>query len=171
MAWTTPATWTAGQIVNASDLNTQIRDNENYLLNGIARANLVRVGGANYTTASVTMVDVDAANLILTLASVASGRIKAEATFSIFGSSAGAIGGFFDLIMDSTTRSGGGGNIGSSYCISGAINVVDRFITVVGEWTGLSAGSHNVKLQWCAAAGTIGMGNNGIPISMRAWEA
>lgn len=27
MAWTTPRTWTVGQLVNAADLNEQVRDN------------------------------------------------------------------------------------------------------------------------------------------------
>lgn len=36
-AWTTPATWLANQIVSATDLNTQIRDNENHLSEQISR--------------------------------------------------------------------------------------------------------------------------------------
>lgn len=31
MAWTTPRTWTIGQLVSATDLNEQIRDNLNHL--------------------------------------------------------------------------------------------------------------------------------------------
>lgn len=31
MAWTTPLTWTVGQVVTAAQLNQQIRDNENFL--------------------------------------------------------------------------------------------------------------------------------------------
>jgi len=31
IAWTTPRTWTAGETVTAAELNTHIRDNENYL--------------------------------------------------------------------------------------------------------------------------------------------
>lgn len=31
MAWTTPATWVDGQVVNATDMNTQVRDNANAL--------------------------------------------------------------------------------------------------------------------------------------------
>lgn len=37
MAWTAPATWSVGQVVNAADLNTHIRDNLNYL-KGVAGA-------------------------------------------------------------------------------------------------------------------------------------
>lgn len=32
MAWTTPRTWSIGQLVNAADLNEQIRDNLNHLI-------------------------------------------------------------------------------------------------------------------------------------------
>ncbi len=31
MAWTTPRTWTVGQLVNAEDLNEQVRDNLTHL--------------------------------------------------------------------------------------------------------------------------------------------
>lgn len=31
MSWTTPITWTTGQVVTAANLNTHIRDNENFL--------------------------------------------------------------------------------------------------------------------------------------------
>jgi len=31
MAWTTPVTWAIGQLVTASDMNAQVRDNLNHL--------------------------------------------------------------------------------------------------------------------------------------------
>lgn len=36
MAWTTPRTWTPGDMVTASLLNTEIRDNESYLIGDAA---------------------------------------------------------------------------------------------------------------------------------------
>jgi len=41
MAWTTPITWTTGYVATASDLNTHIRDNEDYLKTEADTINLV----------------------------------------------------------------------------------------------------------------------------------
>lgn len=41
MAWTTPITWSTAQIVTATELNEQVRDNENFLYDSL---NLVTVG-------------------------------------------------------------------------------------------------------------------------------
>lgn len=35
MAWTTPRTWIAGELVKETDLNAQIRDNQNILITSI----------------------------------------------------------------------------------------------------------------------------------------
>mgnify|MGYP003422360300 CR=1 FL=1 len=40
MAWTTPITWTAGQVVDEDDLNEQIRDNMNFLNTAVGDAGL-----------------------------------------------------------------------------------------------------------------------------------
>lgn len=36
MAWTTPRTWTTGELVTAAMMNEQLRDNENYLKDAVA---------------------------------------------------------------------------------------------------------------------------------------
>ena len=35
MAWTTPLTWTAGELVTAAIMNAHVRDNENAILGGL----------------------------------------------------------------------------------------------------------------------------------------
>src|SRR5258708_27288320 len=66
MRWTAPPTFTPGQVVTATDLNTYLRDNPNYLY---ARPNssIKRVNGSDYTTSSSTFVDIDGTNLSITL--------------------------------------------------------------------------------------------------------
>lgn len=68
MAWVTPRTWTVGQLVTASDLNEQIRDNFNHLKipidnNGkvaaLSSAYLGDLSGANLTGVVKTTVDND----------------------------------------------------------------------------------------------------------------
>ncbi len=41
MAWTTPLTWSTGYLATASDLNTHIRDNEDYLKTKADKLNLL----------------------------------------------------------------------------------------------------------------------------------
>lgn len=40
MAWTTPVTWVDGAVVDAADLNEQIRDNMTFLNTAVADAGL-----------------------------------------------------------------------------------------------------------------------------------
>src|SRR5713226_7938382 len=67
MGWSTPPTFVTGQLVGATDLNTYVRDNTNYLLarpkNAIKRDN-----NANYTSTSTSFVDIDGTNLVIVLA-------------------------------------------------------------------------------------------------------
>lgn len=65
MAWTTPRTWTLGQLVAANDLNEQIRDNFNHL------KLLVNNDGKIPELSSTYLANLSGANLtgVLTLAS------------------------------------------------------------------------------------------------------
>lgn len=53
MAWTTPRTWTVGEVVTAAELNEQIRDNVGYLydraVTGIVNSGGTIIGGSRYT--------------------------------------------------------------------------------------------------------------------------
>lgn len=70
MAWTAPATWSVGETVVASKMNTHIRDNLNYL-RGLAGAvninNSLGIGTADFTPANLLHVH---------STSVAAGKIK-----------------------------------------------------------------------------------------------
>ncbi len=66
MAWTAPKTWSVGETLTSSDMNTQIRDNMVALKE--PPTDLYEVNeGSDYTTAQTSFVDVDATNLKLTI--------------------------------------------------------------------------------------------------------
>lgn len=67
MSWSVPITWVAGQVVGASDLNTQLRDNMTYLLQR-PLANIFYTSGGNYTIGlQGSLVPVDATNVSMSL--------------------------------------------------------------------------------------------------------
>jgi hypothetical protein len=129
-------------------------------------ASLVREGVADYTTTLATFGDVDATNLILTL-STTTGRIMVEAAAAILYQANTEV--ELDLILDSTTRLGGTNGTARQ---GTAGTVFYGWWPIFGRFTGLSIGSHNIKLQFrVLTAGQTGtIKNNAYPILMRAWE-
>lgn len=68
MAWTTPKTWTIGELVTASDLNEQVRDNLNHLklavdddgkIPGLSATYLADLSGLNLTGIAKLAADND----------------------------------------------------------------------------------------------------------------
>jgi len=158
MPWTIPATFSPGQVVAASDLNSQLRDNELYLLAGRPMGYVMRQGVADYTTTSTTFVDVDATNLILTLALNGS-RVLVVATGTMEAAVAQDM--YFDWIVDSTTRAGGSNGVSQSNN-----NNQRQTFTALGFFSGLSAGVHTFKLQYRTVGGTATLHNNGQPLTL-----
>src|SRR5258706_5274648 len=90
MPWSTPPTFTSGQVITATDLNTYLRDNPNYLLSRPKNA-VKRDNNANYTTTSASFVDIDGTNLSITLSVSGSavllafsGTVNASSTHTAF---------------------------------------------------------------------------------------
>jgi len=162
MPWTTPQTWTPGQVVAASDLNSNIRDNGLYLFAGRPLGYIQRTGSADYSTISTSFVDVDAANLILNL-SVSSGRVivTASGTFAPPAGSSIAL----DWIVDSTTRAGGANGV-----LMTQLSNTPQVFTAMALFTGLSVGAHTFKLQYRVLSGTGSVYNNGVPLTLLALE-
>jgi hypothetical protein len=143
MAWTTPATWTPGQVVTATDLNTHLRDNLNFLL---SRPNNVikRDNNANYTTTATSFIDADGTNLKITLSITGSAVLLG---FTLMASNNSR----FDLLIDGTRYDSG--------ALEGLLGAPDASLTLAPVSAsvlvaGLSAGAHTFKLQWRATAGT-----------------
>ncbi len=65
MAWTTPKTWTTGELVTAADLNTHVRDN---LTAVFAPSNFQEAVGSStdFTTTSTSYVDITGMSVSIT---------------------------------------------------------------------------------------------------------
>ncbi len=142
MAWTTPKTWTTGDLVTAVDLNTHLRDNFN-ALKGVPSI------AANFSTTtwttSTAFVDIASAfNLNITVSE------GSRLLVCMWGSwSAGALGytSYLDLLIDSTRvgHSTDGlqqlnvSNYGEQYIIPFSILYVSSALT---------AGTHTIKPQY-----------------------
>jgi hypothetical protein len=139
--WHQPATWTVGQLVTATNLNEQLRDNLEFLKT--PPTSLYNLNQASdYTTTSTSFVDVDATNLSLTIVT-AGGDVLI--TFMGFGGSSGRI--YLDVAIDGVRMAGDDGFLASA-------NGVSTPVTLVALKQGLSAGSHTFKLQWKVNTGT-----------------
>jgi hypothetical protein len=148
--WTTPTTWNPGQVVSATDLNTHLRDNLNYLVSGFPMSMVVRNNAGNYTTTSTTFVDVDATNLIITI-TLQSGRAIIYAQCMCLGDAAAGDGMEIDIIVDSTTRAGN-----ATHGLFRVARTLRSHAAVFAVFTGLSVNaSHTFKLQFrTVGAGT-----------------
>jgi hypothetical protein len=144
MAWSTPPTFTSGQVITATDLNTYLRDNENYLLS--RPKNFVKHdNNADYTTTSSSFVDIDGTNLTITL-TLSGSAVLLSFTAVINDSSNQPA---FDFTVDGTRV---GGSTDGLMTISGGNG---RYCaTMVALVTGLSAAAHTFKVQWRAVSGT-----------------
>jgi hypothetical protein len=164
MAWTTPKDWTTNELVTAAMMTTHVRDNLNYLFSGYPIA-FATYSAANKTTISTTFVDIDATNLKLTL-DVKSGRaiLIAVGTWQ-HSSGAGAM--FADWYSTTLAQRAGDTNTG----LTGGVNSTSGVpCVVIGRFTGLTAGSHDFKLQWKVANGTGTMvsGTSGV-VTLLGW--
>jgi hypothetical protein len=149
MAWTAPVTWTAGQIVGASDLNAQVRDNQTYLLSGRATAYLNTSTGSDYTAGAIaSLTAVDATNIKMVLSSVSSGRI---AGFWLFGieidDTAHGPTIILGTLLDGVTASAiQPGITMNNTNFNGTLKGI--MITLPFFFSGVSAGSHTLTLGW-----------------------
>lgn len=145
MAWTSPATWTAGQVVSAADMNTQVRDNMSYLLSGRPIATATRQ--AQYSTTTASFTDVDATNLKVS-GSIISGRAMVLISTGLGAANSANHYGAVSVIADSTTYPL---THNTTYGLAFASqNDVQKTVGLLAIFTGLSAGTHDFKLQFKA---------------------
>jgi len=62
MAWTSPKTWSVNEVVTAANMNTHVRDNENWLANDRPRCRIAQSAVQNITNNTVTAIQFDAAD-------------------------------------------------------------------------------------------------------------
>jgi hypothetical protein len=173
--WTTPNTASAGAPISAANYNTYQRDNLTYLFSQRPESQIVYEGVSNYTTTSTSFVAVDTTNLRITK-TINSGRVRLEATcrarHSDTSSGSGSdLGGTmaFDFLLDGGSTRVGGTN-GLTRMQQGNNGTQQHMIVIVGEFTGLSVGSHTFDLAWKTSGATATIFNSGYPVTMRAVE-
>lgn len=167
MPWTSPRTWTPGEIVTASLLNTHLRDNLNALLSGRPLAFSVRTGTADYSTASTSFVEVDSTNLALTL-TLTGTRAIVYATAMISGSQSANIA-YVDWSVDGGARAGG--TNGLAQHALGTTGANFQTLTMLGVFSGLSPGTHTFRLVYRSnGSGNAIVLNNGQAVVMAGIE-
>lgn len=159
MAWTDPKTWVAGDALTASLLNTEVKDNLNYLKGVHAEATLNET--SDYTTTSTTFVDVDATEGKLQLTVTTNGGDVLVHFHGAYISGATAL---FDIKVDGTRD---GGNDGYTRIVAQGPLSFTRLIT------GLAADSHIFKLVWRVVSGTgtlaAGAGTANMDVHPQFW--
>lgn len=159
MAWTTPRTWAAGELVTAALLNTHVRDNLLHLF-GRPYGFVLYTPAANYTRTSAVFADVDATNLSLSVTTAAA-RLLCMACFQ--GYDAAGTGAYFDIAVDGTRI----GN--STYGLGRAVNYL-AMMTIFGVSSVLTAGTHTVRLQYAHASSGTAQIIAPLPITLFALE-
>lgn len=149
MTWTTPNTVAVGDVASASNHNTYIRDNLNYLYASRVKLQYQRTAG-NYTTTSATNADIDGTNMTLTFTPVSTkyqvmlaGEISnngAGQTVTMILSVAGTD---YEFNVSAVTA-----NLHYSFCA--AMNLT------------LSVASQTIKTRWKTSGGTATLYGSGV---------
>lgn len=141
--WTTPQTWANSVLVGATDLNTHVRDNMDYLFTRprtVSNAN----AAADVSTTSTSFADVDGVGSEFTISVATSGGRLMVGFVGTINHSAGtnAYRGFLDVDVDGARVGGDDGLVNFGYS---PFAVPCSFVVVTGV---LSVATHTVKLQW-----------------------
>jgi len=147
MAWTSPRTWVAGELVTAALMNAHVRDNLLVLKTPPSALYTVNEG-ADYTTASASFVDVDGTNLALVIVTNG-GNVRVGWSSLVSLSVAGTV--YLDIDVDGAREGGDDGIVAGT--VEGGTDTREALAL---NWViaGLSAASHTIKLQWKVSAGT-----------------
>lgn len=138
MAWTTPKTWSTGEVVGATDMNTYIRDNQLALLNPQSD---IWTGNLTDNPGSTSWVDVDSTNLSLDITPVGDTVLIGYVGFLTAATNFGAI--HVDVDQVGTGRVSGTG--------AGLVTGSDNYdnVSFVCRVTGLTPGqSYTFRLQF-----------------------
>ena len=166
--WTAPRTWTVGELVTASIMNTHVRDNLTALHVPAGGYNYLNLG-ADITTTSTSFVDVDATNCALTFTTGGG-----DVLFGFVGSLITAIQYYFDVYESvAAARIGGDDGIFRTGSATANLNFPCSFVIRIPS---LSAAAHTFTLQWKVASGTgtlyagAGTGSNDLHAHIWAFE-
>lgn len=149
MAWTAAKTWGINDELDETTLNTYVRDNQNHLKDRLDNNEVYALDeGADYTTTSASFVDIDATALGVTI-TTNGGDVEVLWTGSV-GLSNSNTTISFEIDVDGSPFFGDSGMWIHRQNTAGYIIGVTLHAVI----TGLTAGSHTIKLQWAVSAGT-----------------
>ncbi len=153
MAWTLPRSWVAGELITATIMNEQIRDNMDALKDPPSEVD-PGTGSTDYTTTSATFVDIDSTDFTITLATTG-GDVFVFISGG-WNNSAGEM--YVDIVSDavSLSRDGDGFSKPTGSSGAGTAHAMIPFLE-----TGLSSGSHTYKPQWKISGGNTAKLFNG----------
>jgi hypothetical protein len=165
--WHTPKSWSVGELVTATNLNEQLRDNLEFLKSPPTASYLANEA-ANYTTTSTSFVEVDGAGVELSLTiTTAGGDVLIGLSAMVNSNGSNVV--YFDVSIDGVSFGGDDGIIGTK--MPGVNNY--EAVSFVVLKTGLSAASHTFKLMWKTGAGTAtlfaGAGTAGADMHPQFW--
>jgi len=144
MAWTTPKTW-ASEPLTSLDLNTYIRDNQNYFKSRVdGEAKQHKEVSSSYSTTSTSFVDVDGTNMSHTITTTG-GDVRI--TLSAFG----YVSGGGNIIYVGFSLGGTDYRILNAECSNSNDYVNLSFSHIV---TGLAVGDYTFNLIWQVSGST-----------------
>ena len=147
-AWTTPRTWTTGELITAAIMNTHIRDNLN-VLKAPPSDNYEVNEVSDYTTTSTSFIDVDGTNLSFTF-TTSGGDVMVHFHAALLAAAGNQI--YFNVDIDGSPHAADDGIIAVED--ESGVSDADQNVTFTRLIIGLSAASHTFKLQWKVDAGT-----------------
>lgn len=148
-SWTTPRTWTTGELVTKSIMDTHVRDNLNALHTPTSFYCVIDQG-ANYTYTTTTFADIDSTNLSSGARTWAGGLVLVGFSGSMQHSNNAAIF-YLDVAIDGSRVGGDDGLIvvDQAATANEASNI--SFTTLIP----VSAGSHTISIQWKTSGATL----------------
>ena len=149
MPWNTPKTNFADEEILTHTQMNEIGEDLEYLYD---RPSALYESDTQLLTSSTSFVDMDGTNLDIAV-NTNSGNVLVWFTGALYKSTAGQV--YIDLLVDGTSVSTGSDGLFSVYQVNTGRDSANFAFLV----TGLSAGSHDFKLQWKVSAGTVYVGN------------
>ncbi len=170
MAWTDPKTWVTQTVLEAADLNVNVRDNLNALKTPPTDSQIADEGSV-YITTSTAFVDVDSAgdpDFSLTITTTGG-----DVLIGFAGSTSNATVAGAETYLDVHESVGAARLAGDDGIILTSVPATTESYGISFVWlaTGLAVGEHTFKLQWKVSAGSgrIWNGSSGKDIHPQFW--
>lgn len=141
--WVSPRTWTTGELVTKTIMDTHVRDNLNALKTS-ARGICIIDEGSDYSTSSTSWADMDATDLSITMTTAGGDLLILWMASAVCATAPG----HFDVTIDSTRQGGDDGLTTLGQITNGIIPCCIAYIV-----TGVSAASHVFRMQHAVSTG------------------